>query len=466
VERLRASHVAVVWAFWSAGCAGGKSTLSPDDTLLGETEASDTLPEDRDSDAVADDLLARVHTPEVEAASRGEASWAGGALSRPLIPTVALDTLWLTWGRVVPPPREALIAGLVERYGFVPSSDATAWPVGIVQLDAEWTSLDCQVCHTGVVAGQVVEGLANSTLDLERLYTDLIRLGEIAEGAGLPVVEVPWTLEGFTAAPGTHDAFGLGIGLSTLLVPIDVGVNTTYGFQQAPALWTLPFKRLAYTDGGGSTDSYRTMAAMPLAFGGPPADLDAYDAQLADLQHRLWSIPVPAWPFAVPHPAEVARGRDTFVEHCAACHGRYEGDIFPDTVVDVGTDPLRHERFGPLEVTWVNASWYADVPMRDTEGYLAPPLLGVWATAPYLHNGSVPDLASLLDPPSRPSRWRRTGVEEGDYDVERVGWRVEIEPVAGANVYDTSLPGLSSAGHQVVVPEPERADLLSFLRTL
>jgi hypothetical protein len=42
-------------------------------------------------------------------------------------------------------------------------------------------------------------------------------------------------------------------------------------------------------------------------------------------------------------------------------------------------------------------------------GYVAPILNGVWATAPYLHNGSVPTLWHLMHPESRPCRFEVGG---------------------------------------------------------
>ena len=75
-------------------------------------------------------------------------------------------------------------------------------------------------------------------------------------------------------------------------------------------------------------------------------------------------------------------------------------------------------------------------------GYLAPPLYGVWATAPYLHNGSVPDVWGLLDPEARPAIWRRVSTparsdQQGKvvmgfdvsmaraYDPQKLGWRYD-----------------------------------------
>src|SRR3546814_17267558 len=58
-------------------------------------------------------------------------------------------------------------------------------------------------------------------------------------------------------------------------------------------------------------------------------------------------------------------------------------------------------------------------------GYLAPPLYGVWSTAPYFHNGSVPNLWEVLKPSERKPIWRRTsappidgGLSGFDYSLE------------------------------------------------
>ena len=109
-------------------------------------------------------------------------------------------------------------------------------------------------------------------------------------------------------------------------------------------------------------------------------------------------------------------------------------------------------------------------------GYIAPPLDGVWATAPYLHNGSVPTLAALMDTRRRPDYWRFDG-ERPDYDPVAVGWKHQAldhgKPGAMSwdernSIYDTRLPGYSNAGHDFgddFSPE-ERLALLEYLKTL
>jgi mono/diheme cytochrome c family protein len=98
-------------------------------------------------------------------------------------------------------------------------------------------------------------------------------------------------------------------------------------------------------------------------------------------------------------------------------------------------------------------------------GYAAPPLYGVWATAPYLHNGSVPDAWSLLNSAERPTVWKRMSKTpradqagsvvmgyESDftrgYDSERLGWRYQKLDcaAAGASISLQCNPsGLESA---------------------
>jgi hypothetical protein len=53
-------------------------------------------------------------------------------------------------------------------------------------------------------------------------------------------------------------------------------------------------------------------------------------------------------------------------------------------------------------------------PQTQTQGkpgYIAPPLVGIWASAPYFHNGSVPTLWQVLDPDSRADIWTRTNTD-------------------------------------------------------
>jgi hypothetical protein len=76
------------------------------------------------------------------------------------------------------------------------------------------------------------------------------------------------------------------------------------------------------------------------------------------------------------------------------------------------------------------------------------PLVGLVASAPYLHNGSVPTLRALLDAPARRPRSFPLG--------------------AAGFVLDTRLPGNSNQGHEfgASLTDAEKNDLVAFLSTL
>jgi hypothetical protein len=98
---------------------------------------------------------------------------------------------------------------------------------------------------------------------------------------------------------------------------------------------------------------------------------------------------------------------------------------------------------------------------RSSHGYANMPLDGIWARAPYLHNGSVPDLASLLEPAAkRPTHFLR-GCRH--YDLARGGYAC-----AQGVKFDTTLVGNSNAGHLygTSLSDADKAALLAYLKSL
>jgi hypothetical protein len=89
----------------------------------------------------------------------------------------------------------------------------------------------------------------------------------------------------------------------------------------------------------------------------------------------------------------------------------------------------------------------------ETQGYVAPPLDGLWARAPYLHNGSVPTLRHLLVPSLRTQaqKFVRGAIS---YDTKNLGWAWEADRLAkllpenpSARLFDAGQDGQSNAGH-------------------
>lgn len=105
----------------------------------------------------------------------------------------------------------------------------------------------------------------------------------------------------------------------------------------------------------------------------------------------------------------------------------------------------------------------ADNPVADLYAYKARPLNGAWASAPYLHNGSVPTLYDLLLPSAlRPKKF---AVGRLEFDPRKVGYVCEgQEPF----VLDTGVTGNSNRGHEygVTLSEEERWALVEYLKTL
>jgi mono/diheme cytochrome c family protein len=107
------------------------------------------------------------------------------------------------------------------------------------------------------------------------------------------------------------------------------------------------------------------------------------------------------------------------------------------------------------------------------EVYKAGPRDGVWATAPFIHNGSVPNLYEMLIPAAERTKKFYLG---GDFDPVRVG--VDTKATSGAFLMDTTLPGNSNAGHSfengprgdgVVGPlltEDDRLALVEYLKSI
>lgn len=327
--------------------------------------------------------------------------------------------------------------------------------------------------------GRSVVGLGNSELDLQLLIDDLNALAAIA---GAPRLNLP---TGLTAARGANDAMWLGLQMSQRYGPPDAGINDQLGFQRLPAWWTLAHKQRMYLDGSGDARGFRTMMAMLLAFGLTEAQVRAREPAIADIREYLLTLAPPPWPYDPVDADLAARGGAIFAAHCAGCHGDYENGVFPNRIVpaaSVATDELRASRYGVAEVAWVNASWFGgsgDPPhaQQAQGGYLAPDLTGIWARAPYLHNGSVPTLHALLKPSARPRFFKRRGAAAASYDRAAVGWIVEVLDAGQVAtdprnvrdaIYDTTLPGLSNGGHPYGddLSDEERTALLEYLKLL
>ena len=103
----------------------------------------------------------------------------------------------------------------------------------------------------------------------------------------------------------------------------------------------------------------------------------------------------------------------------------------------------------------------------DLFAYKARPLDGIWATAPYLHNGSVPTLYDLMLPArDRPARF---DVGTREYDPVKVGYVTSAGARGNGFTFDTRLRGNFNVGHDYRVgelTEEQRWALVEYMKTL
>lgn len=180
----------------------------------------------------------------------------------------------------------------------------------------------------------------------------------------------------------------------------------------------------------------------------------------------LMDFPPPAYPAGI-DPDLAEEGAAIYVrEGCGTCHDPGAEKLGQVTsIAALGTDLERTLLFDDVMVGYFDRvgegySWQFNH-YRVTDGYANMPLDGIWMRAPYLHNGAVPTLADLLDPPEdRPATFFRGCV---DFDPVKVGFTC-----AEGFAFDTSLIGNSKDGHVygTTLPAADKAALIEYLKTL
>ena len=243
------------------------------------------------------------------------------------------------------------------------------------------------------------------------------------------------------------------------------------GAADFPSLWNQRPRdgMQLHWDGNNNSVDERNLSAA-LGAGVTPVTVD--HPRLERVRNWIWTLPPPKYPYKI-DPVLAAKGRDLYADHCGSCHdfdGSEVGRVEP--IGEINTDPRRLNSytyiFAANQYTLYPDSKYRFVHFRKTNGYANQPLDGVWARAPYLHNGSVPTLRDLLEPPDkRPAEFFR-GYDL--YDRKNVGF---VSNVAGANgrrffKYDTKIAGNENRGHLYgtkLTPEQKDA-LVEYMKTL
>jgi hypothetical protein len=293
--------------------------------------------------------------------------------------------------------------------------------------------------------------------------------------------------------------------------------------------WLMKYKRMNYWYGDGGSHN---AANFSLNFTWPSADINERRAEhVARVSKALaFARETQSPPFPgtldgalVRQGADLFHGRTspadkTGFRACKTCHGTYtkksdESDYsqlgawkvaydFSDVLRNVRTDEAYNKTLRKLQPIADNINKlavyfaaqgtpeltpHALVPQGD--GYVAPPLVGVWASAPYFHNGSVPTIEAVLNSSIRPEIWARNNRDPHAYDLEKVGMayrpvsRTEFESSAAqaagrrylssaaiehSSAYDTKQFGHGNGGHTFGdhLTDAERGAIIEFLKSL
>jgi hypothetical protein len=365
-------------------------------------------------------------------------------------------------------------------------------------------AFNCHWCHSGQV------GLASEGSGLGTMYgtNSLVEIGAAFRdylnglGAILPIAA--------NKTRGSGDIL-----LYPAIVALDVDRASHFndslltapsgGTADFPTWWNVGHRTRRFHDGSFAMDDPRPVMGFVMPIGSPAhlVDLAAgrqwIEERDQDVQVWIEALRSPVYPLpldgalaqagailfhnknlwaeglqnAVPRPAG---GNGS----CASCHGVYsprfvhdaryldtpdlEGIaayVVPLTIVD--TDPARYNSLDAGLKDSLRFTWWAygtnETPgkgfgVTEPGGYLAPPLYGIWASAPYFHNGSVPNLWEVLKPVDRKTIWRRVSAPapaadprafmgfdpsfHRAYDAEKVGWKYDALP-CGSPIFEPHL---------------------------
>ena len=424
--------------------------------------------------------------------------------------------IWLVLPRIfpehLPGPGGYASIGIVGR-------DGHEMPIGFSKVTVGFprVGINCAVCHSATFRARAQDlptiypaAASHQTGEQEYLrfliacasdarFTADVILAEIAKNTRLSFVDR--MLYRFAIIPGTRRALrrlgdanswmasrpDWGRGRIDPFNPVKYGIlrqpiDDTIGNSDMMPLWNLKRRDgTAYHWDGLSVSLREVVQSSALGDGATQEWVERDYARwnetdptrmssLRRVMNYIGDLQAPKYPLPIDG-ALAAAGEATYKAQCASCHdpgGARTGKVIP--VGEIGTDRHRLDMWTAGAVEAYNKygegySWKFSQ-FRKSDGYTAVPLDGVWLTSPYLHNGSVPTLADLLEPPeARPTNfWRGYDL----FDAERVGF-VSTGPEAqrAGTPLDVSRPGNGNGGHAygTALSPAEKRALVEYLKT-
>jgi hypothetical protein len=345
----------------------------------------------------------------------------------------------------------------------------------------------CRLCHSTMLftnpdprnpQPRFAEGIPNAFLDFERFHQNVATSGGTSPGflfaKNLPRffvdsadffgILVPVVRpDGIKPSLLRYDKFFVADSGSSYTKKIEGQVPLIPFLKPQP--WTNYKYKTAgtkgqglYVDGGFTGNVADVTYAMAISRDHLGNDYaDAREVFRQCVPEYFNTLSTPRYPFIADVSEEKAdAGHAVFMETCARCHGdfkktgskAYELVNFPNTLVDqdeLGTDPLRIT--GVFDMNAEEKKRFLSGKVTVTHKYVAPPLVGIWARGPYLHNASVPTIYNLLKSSTRPRKYSMhpSSTDPSNYDQARIGWKFVDE---------------SSKSHQQILEQIEQEPYL------
>lgn len=331
--------------------------------------------------------------------------------------------------------------------------------------------------------------------DVEHFISDVILTYRLLKARVHSFRRIAPVVPGSTGGPGRVDAFDVA---RNVLFPRD-SVPTTAPVSY-PFLWGFAKQNWLHYDGNTNSVMQRNIGqaiGVGAVYDSTTLISTLNPRNLYELEGLSRKIESPRWPeevFGRIDREKASRGEALFQANCQSCHNAQAPDpLF--AAGPTGTDSMRLVNFGkPMSdgryflewagpaldglatqayrvnrvpadtVQMMNRTQDGDsITWRTTGKWSSRPLNGIWATAPYLHNNSVPTLYHLLLPAAQ--RPKSFVVGHREYDPRRLGFNEKGSgPLAWT--FHTDSIGNSNTGHEygTRLSEAERMDLLEYLK--
>jgi len=393
------------------------------------------------------------------------------------------------------------LSNFKEKENFLQRTGANA------DIPYDWTAItaangeqvvapNCLQCHAQRMGDSLIIGLGNSLFDFSTPQYGSLAIAQkvVMSGSNYKMKEASNNIfTAVTAASPYLVAASRGVNLADRLTAVLASYRDPVSFRwmekqqikiteeviptDVPAWWLLKKKNGMFYNGFGRGDFSRFLMASNLLTVSDTTESREVFSHFHHVLAYLYSLEAPAYPLAIDQ-ALAMQGKKLFEANCAECHGTYGDDgKYPDLLIPasvIQTDPMLYESnfSNPKFLEWFEKSWFKtgdrQADLVPFKGYIAPPLDGVWITAPYLHNGSVPTLDVLLNSKTRPAFWARD-FNKPEYDIQDPGWKYTVsDKQYTRSTYNTTLSGYSNKGHYFgdKLSDGERKAVIEYLKTL